>query len=156
MKSHKIDLLAMLARGGSWHNIPGSDAAGFINAALMAMSDSGPQDRRHLAEAMIRREAASSTSMGEGLAFPHPLAEGLAQVEESFIAVAYPRFPVPWGASDGIPVKAAFLVVCNDRHNHLLALSALAKLCSRNEVKAALMDEAPVSELITLMDSESV
>ncbi|MFH2114063.1 MAG: PTS sugar transporter subunit IIA [Spirochaetota bacterium] len=115
------------------------------------MSDPGQPDHQFLVESMIGREKASPTAIGGGLAFPHPLADGFGMVGEPFIAVAYPRFSVAWGAPDGIPVRAAFFVVCNDRHYHLLALSALAKQCSRTEVRAALMEEAPVSELIALM-----
>jgi len=156
MKGNPIDLSDMLKRGGSWHNIPGKDAADFIIAALLAMSEPGQPDRRLLATAMITRETASPTAMGDGFAFPHPLAEGSGLVNESFIAVAYPRFPVSWGASDGLPVRAAFFVVCSERHHHLLTLSALAKQCSRNDVRAALMDEASVFELVALMASRLI
>jgi PTS system nitrogen regulatory IIA component len=149
----QMDLSDMLFRGGSWHNIPGKDAADFITAALTAMSEPGQADRRFLATPMIAREAASPTAMGDALAFPHPLADGLGIVDEPFVAIAYPRFPVAWGAPDGIPVRAAFFVVCSDRHNHLLALSTLAKHCSRKEVQVALMEEASVSELVELMAS---
>jgi PTS system nitrogen regulatory IIA component len=151
MKTNSIDLAAMLSRGNSWHNIPGKDSSSFISAALLAMSEPGMPDRRFLADGMIGREKSSSTAMGGGLAFPHPLATGADLVGESFVAVVYPRFPVPWDAPDGLPVRAAFFVVCGDRHDHLLTLSALAKLCSRIEIKGALLDEAPVSELIQLL-----
>jgi PTS system nitrogen regulatory IIA component len=148
-----VDLSAVLACGGSWHNIPGKSPSDFIFEALHAMSEPGRPNRQHLIEAMVEREKASSTALGVGLAFPHPLIDSLGMIGEPFVAVAYPRFPIPWGASDGIPVRAAFFVVCGDRHIHLLTLSTLAKHCSRNEVKAALMDEAPISELIELMAS---
>ena len=155
MSGKLIDLSLMLTCGGSWHNIPGKDPSSFIAAALKAMSEPGQPDRQYLTEAMIGREKDSPTAMGDSLAFPHPLADGLGILGEPFVAVAYPRFPVPWGAPDGLSVRAAFFVVCGDRHFHLLTLAALAKHCSRNEVRAALMDEAPVSELITLMASKS-
>ena len=116
-----------------------------------SMSEPGYPDRRFLTKAMIDRERASPTAMGNGLAFPHPLADAIGLVSEAFVAIAYPRFPLLWGAADGIPVRAAFFVVCSDRRYHLLTLSALAKLCSRNDVRAALMDEAPVAEIITLL-----
>jgi mannitol/fructose-specific phosphotransferase system IIA component len=148
----QMELSGKLIRGGSWHNIPGKDAADFITAALMAMSEPGKPDRRFLVAPMIARETASPTGMGDALAFPHPLAEGLGMVvDEPFVAIVYPRFPVAWGSADGIPVRAAFFVVCRDRHDHLLTLSMLAKQCSRQEVRDALMAEAPVSELIELM-----
>lgn len=151
MKHNQVDLSAMLIRGGSWHNVPGMDPSTFIQNALLAMDEAGISGRISLTEAIIGREKNSPTAMGGGLAFPHPLTRGSETPAESFIAVVYPRFPVPWGASDSVPVHAAFFIICDDRHYHLLALSALAKHCSRNEVKSALMDEAPVSELISLM-----
>jgi mannitol/fructose-specific phosphotransferase system IIA component len=153
LQDNQIDLPAMLVRGGSWHNVSGKDPSSFITAALMAMRELGQPDRLYLAEAMIGREKASPTAMGDGLAFPHPIADVPTLVGDPFVAVAYPRFPVPWGAPDGMPVMAAFFVVCGDRNYHLLTLSALAKQCSRNELKAALMDEAPISELIALINS---
>lgn len=156
MKANFVDLSSMLACGGSWHNIPGKDPSGFITAALIAMSEPGLPDRQYLTEAMLRREQASPTAMGDSLAFPHPLVNGIGILGKPFVAVAYPRFPVSWGAPDGVYVKAAFFVVCSDRHFHLLTLAALANHCSRNEIKVALLDEAPVSELIMLMASKSI
>ena len=132
VRGSQIDLAALLARGNSWHNIPGRDSADFINAALLAMSEPGLPDRRFLAESIIKREQASSTAMGNGLAFPHPLASACDLIGESFVAVTYPRFPILWGVPAGIPVRAAFFVVCGDRHEHLLTLSAFAKLFYRN------------------------
>jgi nitrogen PTS system EIIA component len=151
MKSIPVDLTKMLSLGGSWHNIPGKDAASFITAALQAMSEPGKTDRVQLAAAIISRETTSSTALGDGLAFPHPLSEGFTFVGEPFVAVAYPRFPVLWDATSGVLVKTIFFVVCANRNQHLLTLSELAKQCSRREVKAALRDEAPVKELIELM-----
>lgn len=156
LQGTQVELSDLLLRGGSWHNIPGKDAADFIIAALTAMSEPGQPDRRILVAPMIAREAASPTALGDALAFPHPLADGLGMGVEPFVAIAYPRFPVAWGAPDGIPVRAAFFVVCSDRHNHLLTLSALAKHCSREEVRTALMEEATASELATLMVPLSV
>jgi mannitol/fructose-specific phosphotransferase system IIA component (Ntr-type) len=151
MDGQTLNLGNLLLSGGSWHNIPGHDPGSFITAALAAMSEPGWPDRRSLAATMLAREATAATAVGGGIAFPHTLADHEASDLEPFVAVAYPRFRVPWSAPDGLPVYAAFLIWCTDRHDHLRILSSLARLCANPAFRSALADEADIQRLAGFM-----
>ena len=69
----------------------------------------------------------------------------------AMVALAYSRFPVDWKAPDGAPVRAAFLILSASRNEHLVTLSALAKLCGDAEFYAALGRRAALEDIVALI-----
>lgn len=146
-----MELSDLLTRGGVWYNVPGRTSTDFIQALASTIKLPAGVKRDDLAQACLRREASSSTAMGQGVAFPHPGVPMAASEDESFVAVAYPRFPVDWKAPDDEPVRAVFLICSASRNAHLITLSALAKLCGEEKFYAALRAEASLEVLVGLL-----
>ncbi len=141
----------LLSRGKVWYNVPGKNPAEFISALVSGLRLPSGIRNEDLTQACIRREAASPTAMGRGIAFPHPGEPMATGADDAFVALAYPRFPVDWRAPDGAPVKAVFLIVSASRNDHLTTLSALAKLCGKDAFRESLLRGAPLEELIALI-----
>mgnify|MGYP000920201000 CR=1 FL=1 len=141
----------LLSRGKVWYNVPGKNPGEFIAAFVSCLRLPAGIRNEDLAQACVRREAASPTAMGKGIAFPHPGEPVAASPDDAFVALAYPRFPVEWRAPDDAPVKAVFLIVSASRNDHLTTLSALAKLCGKDAFHEALLRGAPLEELIALI-----
>lgn len=146
----------LLARGKVWLNVPGKNAAEFINAFVSAIKLPEGLKREDLSQACARREASSSTAMGRGVALPHPGEPLASGPDKAFVALAYPRFPVDWRAPDGAPVKAVFLIVSASRNDHLVTLSTLARLCGIDEFRSALEARAPLEAILSLMERHQV
>jgi PTS system nitrogen regulatory IIA component len=145
-----MDVSSLLSRGGVWYNIPGKNSAEFIEALVAMVRLPESLSHQDLYQACARREASSPTAMGRGIAFPHPGVPMAKTAAESFVAVAYPRFPIDWRAPDGAPVRAAFLILSVSRNDHLTTLSTLAQLCAQDAFYAALRKEASLEELLAL------
>lgn len=143
-----VGIRDLLSRGRVWYNIAGDDPLAAIEDAISALSTipglfpPGGPGETELAAAVMERETLTSTAMGEGLAFPHPRPPFFRQPADAFIGLFYPRFPVPWGAPDDLPVRAFFILVSANATEHLSILSALAKRCSDTGFKALLDDQA--------------
>ena len=146
-----MELSALLARGGVWYNVPGKTSTDFIESLASIIKLPGSIKREDLSQACLRREASSPTSMGRGVAFPHPGVPMAASDDEAFVAVAYPRFPVAWNAPDDEPVRTVFLIYSASRNAHLITLSALAKLCGDEKFYEAIKAEASLEVLVGLL-----
>jgi len=148
----------LLARGGVWYNMAGSDPESALAGAVAALASSGRLaegfDPDGLLHSLVGREAASSTALGGGIAFPHPREPLAPSPDSALIALFYPRFPVPWNAADSAPVRAFFLVLSHNPHGHLTALSRLAKACALDGFRALLADEAGERELVAYLSAE--
>ena len=98
-------------------------------------------------EAMIEREHAVSTYVGEGIAFPHATSAGAGAVLRDAIVVL--RFPegVDWG---GERVDVAVGIAAEGR-GHIGILSQLAQALLEPAVAEALRDATSIDQVRTLL-----
>ena len=144
----------LLQRGGVWFSIPPTNPELFIKESIHAFRlPSGIKEQVLLAQT-LEREALVSTAMGKGIALPHPKTLLAQKIEDSFIALAYPRFPVQWKSPDGQGVRAAFFVVSANQQEHLAALSSIAKLCVDPGFLELLYGEAGLTELLEMIRTD--
>ena len=144
-----MGLVELFERGRVWHNIPGFDAGSAIHNAVAALR-SGTVEvfPEELEQSILEREQLASTAIGHALAVPHPRTPLEGDPGQARIALFYPRFPVPWGAADGRPVRSFFLILSVGSAEHLKNLSGLSKLCTQEEFRALLEREAGLDELV--------
>ena len=99
-----------------------------------------PQPSGWLRE-LVAREKLASTGVGNGIAIPHKLFQG---VERSALALGRRREGIPFDAIDGAPATLLFLMVGPEGQpgEHLRLLSRLARLLRDQSLVRALL-EAP-------------
>lgn len=92
-------------------------------------------------QALMEREAQSSTAIGSGIAVPH--ARSAAVLRPGLSAITAPG-GVDWGAPDGSPSRLIFLIAAPEGEDglHLELLSRLMRLLMREEFRAQLMAAA--------------
>ena len=92
-------------------------------------------------QALMEREARSSTAIGSGIAVPH--ARSAAVIRPGLSAITAPG-GVDWGAPDGSPSRLIFLIAAPEGEDglHLELLSRLMRLLMREEFRAQLMAAA--------------
>ena len=93
--------------------------------ALLAAAGKIP-DAQALEAAILRREQAVSTALGEGVAIPHAKLEGISSPS---VALGLCKEGVPYDAPDGKPVRILFLIASclKDDGTQLKILAALAR-----------------------------
>jgi mannitol/fructose-specific phosphotransferase system IIA component (Ntr-type)/predicted transcriptional regulator len=95
-----------------------------------AFSPGLPLDEVH--EAVMKREALSSTALGVGVALPHAR---IPDLEGFSVLVGIPENDLTDKGMDGRPVGVVFLLLTNDRLNTILlqALAALSQLMQQDQ-----------------------
>lgn len=85
------------------------------------------RNRESVLKAVMDRERASSTAIGEGLAIPHGKSEGCSDI---VMALGKPATPLEFDARDRRPVDLVILLVSppNRTGEHIQALSRVSRL----------------------------
>lgn len=113
-------------------------------------------DPEGLFKALMEREAAASTAIGEGVALLHPRFHDQYMFEDSFIAYGRSVRPVFFGACNGEGTRHFFLICSTDHRAHLHILARLAMLAHGTDLVARLDEAESASEAIAAVkDCES-
>lgn len=146
---HVPPLSELLERGGVHRDIPAAAGAkGGVLAGVVAGLPLPPEvDRDFLLTVLEAREAMGSTGIGDGIAIPHVRNPILLHVKRPFVSLFLLEHPVDFGAIDGQPVHALFVVVAPSVPVHLRVLAQLGHVL-RDAGLRALLDERASTERI--------
>ena len=119
-------LAEALQAGGIFHRLKGTDKESVLRSAVDAMPLPQEADRHFLWQMLFARESLQSTGVGEGIAIPHVRNPMVLRVPSPLITLCFLDPPVDFGALDGKPVYALFLLISPSPRVHLHLLSRLA------------------------------
>lgn len=141
-------LSTLLALGGIHHGIGGTDQRQ-VFAQILERLPLGPDvDREFLLTVLEAREALGSTAVGDGIAIPHVRNPILLHITEPFVSLCLLAHPIPFGALDGRPVHALFLVVSPNVPGHLHILAQLGFVLRDRRLRDLLGEGAPAAEIL--------
>lgn len=147
--SEEQPLTLALSHGGVLEQASAEDRDALLHAMVEAMPLDSSADRPALLAQLLEREQLTSTGLGDGIAVPHPRTPSAAFSEEPLVMLALPAAPIEWGALDGQPVHAAFLLVNPAPEAHLKVLSRLAFVLRDSGFQALLREGADFAEILT-------
>ncbi|HUV22204.1 MAG TPA: PTS sugar transporter subunit IIA [Gammaproteobacteria bacterium] len=114
-------------------------------------------DRSQLGQSVIynnllNRERLGSTGLGRGFAVPHARVPDLDKTIGCFFRL---KEPVNFESPDNLPVDLVFTIIIPQEatEEHLLILSALAKIFSRDDVCRAIREATSKEEIETIIRS---
>ena len=142
------DRLAGLIRsGGVYYNV-GGGAPEAVFADLVSRIDAVPGvERPALLSGLVERERLMTTSVGHGIALPHPRTPLVTRAEDERIFVCYLDKAVNFDAMDGEPVYALFVILSSDPKSHLNILSRLSWLFQQEGFRGVLRKKPDSEEL---------
>ncbi len=124
--SGSLTLSGALRAGGIHHDVPGDDREAVLRGAVERLPLPPDADREYLVQALLAREAMGSTAVGHGIAIPHVRRPVVLDVPRAAVSLCLLARPVEYGAPDGAPVRAFFLIVSPTVRAHLHLLARLA------------------------------
>jgi PTS system nitrogen regulatory IIA component len=136
----------LIERGGVYNKVPGTNPKEVLSALIGLL----PQLRQSedLLKAVLEREALMSTSIGRGIALPHPRNPAVSKSEDQFAALAFLEHPVDWNALDSKPVDTLLLIVSASAKLHLHTLSKITFFCQQDVFLELLKKRASKEEII--------
>ncbi len=141
-------LSTLLETGGVHRDIEGEDKSAAFAAIVQRLPLSPEVDREFLLTVLDVREAMGSTGIGDGIAIPHVRNPILLHVDQPFVSLCLLRKPIEFGAIDGKPVHALFLVVSPNVPSHLRILAQLGFILRDAEMRELLARRAPTAEIL--------
>jgi PTS system nitrogen regulatory IIA component len=143
-----------LRDGGIFYGLRGDDKPAILRAIVDHLAVPADSDREAIAQLLLAREALGSTAIGDGIAIPHVRRPILLNASGPSIALCFLEQPIEFGAVDGQPVFAIFLLISPSARSHLHLLSRLSFAMHDRGLKDALARRAPRDEIIANFERE--
>jgi PTS system nitrogen regulatory IIA component len=134
--------------GGIFYGLQGDDKPAVLSAIVNCLALPSNSDRESIAQLLLAREALGSTAIGGGIAIPHVRRPILLNASSPAISLCFLQNPVDFGAFDGQPVFAIFLLISPTARMHLHLLSRLSFALHDSQLKAALVHRAARDEIL--------
>lgn len=118
-------LTESLEAGGIIYRLDGSSRNEALDSLVNNLRLSDGVDKNYLLKVLIAREELASTSVGEGIAIPHPRNPVLLHTTQPTVTLAFLENPVDFQSLDGLPTHVLFCVISPTLRAHLHLLSML-------------------------------
>lgn len=141
-----------LRAGGIFYGVRGDNRQAVLRAIVNDLVLPPKIDRESLAQLLLAREALGSTAIGNGVAIPHVRRPILLNASRPAVSLCFLEKPVDFGAFDGQPVFAIFLLISPTTRIHLHLLSRLSFALHDSGLNHALERRAPRDEIIANLE----
>jgi len=131
-----------LRHGGIHYGVRAEDRDGALRALAALPGDRVALSETALFELLLAREKLAPTTVGAGLALPHPRDPLVSGVELECVHMCFFEKPVDFGALDGQPVHTALLLLSPGVETHLQLLALVTFILHDRELCAALRERA--------------
>ncbi|AEF82603.1 PTS sugar transporter subunit IIA [Leadbettera azotonutricia] len=138
----------LIEHGGIYYKVPGANPKEALTALIGFLPRQEAIQNETLLNAVLEREALMSTSIGRGIALPHPRNPAVSKSEDQFAALAFLEHPVDWNALDGRPVDTLILIVSASAKLHLHTLSKITFFCQQDAFLKLLKKRVPKEDII--------
>jgi PTS system nitrogen regulatory IIA component len=144
-------LVQALEAGGVHYRVSGADRESALSEAVRLLRLPEEVDGEFLLRVLLAREAMAPTAVGDGIAIPHVRNPVVLHIDRPTVELCFLERPIEYGALDGEPVQALFLVISPTTRAHLHLMSKLSFVLRDAEVRRALKRQASRPELFSLV-----
>ena len=147
LMARALPTLSQAVRAGGIHRgLTGGDRDRLLRQMVERLPAPPGFDREFLFQMVRAREHLGSTSLGNGIAIPHPREPIVLRVDRPAVAIYFADPPVDFG--DGPPVHTLCLLVSPSTRLHLHLLAAVAAVLRDPAVAAQLAARAPDARIL--------
>lgn len=146
-----ISLHDMLVRGGVFYRIGGATKKDVLRNALGMIKGVDDSVSDPLFQMFLAREELASTGIGEHIAIPHARGSLVGYVSQPILSLSFLESPIDYGALDGKPVYALFMLISPNVRTHLRILARLAFCLHAPEFKKAVLNQASRETILKIL-----
>lgn len=147
--SDSSGIISMINRGGVYYNISGEKPEELFSDIIAQIILPSGVDPVRLYDGLCEREGLMTTSIGNGIALPHPRTPLVNEEKEERIYVCFLDKPVNFDSLDGKLVFVLFVILSSGSQSHLKVLSRLSYLFQQDSFRSVLNEKPDTEELIT-------
>ena len=146
----------MLVRGGVFYRISGKAKKEVLQNALSMVKGVDESASSPLFQMFLAREELASTGIGDHIAIPHARGSLVGYISQPILSLSFLETPIDYGALDGKPVYAMFLLISPNVRTHLRVLARLSFCLHTPEFKQAILGQASRDTILsTLAQTEA-
>lgn len=149
-----MKIVDLLHKNGIDLNFNPSSKAEAIDKLVDLMDSTGNLiNKNEYKEAILAREALSTTGIGEGIAIPHGKTKA---VKRASLAAAVSKKGVDYDSLDGAPANLFFMIAAPEGKNeiHLEVLARLSTILMDEEFRNSLINAKDKNEFLKLIDDK--
>jgi len=146
-----ISLHDMLVRGGVFYRIGGTTKREVLQNALSMVKGVDESASAPLFQMFLAREELASTGIGDHIAIPHARGSLVGFISQPILALSFLETPIDYGALDGKPVYALFLLISPNVRTHLRVLARLSFCLHTSEFKQAVLGQASRETILNIL-----
>lgn len=147
--SDSEELVRMIEKGGVYYNISGATPDEVFADVLPHLALPPGVERERMYALLCEREGLMTTSIGSGIALPHPRTPLVSDERDERIFVCFLDKAINFNAMDGKPVYVLFIILSAGSQSHLKVLSRLSYLFQQESFRATLRNKPDTKELIS-------
>ena len=144
----QVGLAELIKRGGIYRDVQGNSLKNVLVSLTTAIPSIPDVPADKLLWAVLEREALMSTSIGHGIAIPHPRTPLITQPGGQFTALAFLKNPVDWNSLDGEKVDTLLLIISATAKQHLHTLSEINFFCRQEGFYRLLRERAKQEDIL--------
>jgi len=141
-------LLESLQTGGIFYRIEGSSKETVLHSLVEHIWLPEEVDREFLLQVLMAREELGSTGIGDGIAIPHVRNPVVLHITRPFVSLSFLEEPIDFGAIDGKPVHALFMLASPTVRAHLHMLSRISFALRDPGLKSVIERQAGRREIL--------
>ncbi len=134
-------LTESLEAGGIFYRLDGRSRNEVLSNLVDTLRLSEGVDREYLLKVLIAREELASTSIGDGIAIPHPRNPVLLHSTQPTVTLAFLEEPVDFQSLDGKLTDVLFCVISPTLRAHLHLLSMLGFALKDHMFRKTLLEQ---------------
>jgi nitrogen PTS system EIIA component len=127
-------------------HLPGK--ASLLRSVVAVLPVPAGAERELVYEMLLARERLGSTSLGNGIAIPHPRNPVVVRMREPAASICMPSAPIDFDESGGTPVHTLVVLLSPTVRAHLHLLASLATVLRDPAVPARLEARARPEEIL--------
>jgi nitrogen PTS system EIIA component len=146
-----ITLHEMLTRGGVFYRISGATKKDVLKNALSMVKGVDDSVSSPLFQMFLAREELASTGIGDHIAIPHARGSLVGYISQPILSLSFLETPIDYGALDGKPVYALFLLISPNVRTHLRVLARLSFCLHAPEFKQTILEQASRDTILSTL-----
>jgi PTS system nitrogen regulatory IIA component len=146
-----ISLHEMLVRGGVFYRIGGATKKDVLRNAMSMIKGVDDSVSDPLFQMFFAREELASTGIGDHIAIPHARGSLVGYVSYPILSLSFLETPIDYGALDGKPVYALFMLISPNVRTHLRILARLSFCLRTPEFKQAVLNQASRETILNIL-----
>ena len=152
-----VNLTDCVLKGGIHYRIEGETVTEFLKNAVNTINIPYEISREEIFTKLIQRENMASTSIGDGIAFPHPRVPVLPHHGTELAAICFPEDPITYENSiDDKPLHTFIIILSANQDRHLKTMSKLAFISKQKEFEILLKKQAKRTEIISYIVNSKI